>query len=205
MIKPKRSGSLHLHNSNFLLQGEIYMSKKILAGLVMAAVSFPMLAQAQTANPIISVDMDKVIATSVAGQDINNKLKSIRATMASELNTDGASLSAEGKRLESTPEAAQQTKQFEQQREAYESRAKALAQKSVKFDQQLAATRSQALDKLQSSMEPVVKSLVAKKGATMLVDERFVLYAVPGVDVTDELINNMNASIKTIPVTRVTN
>lgn len=181
------------------------MSKKILAGLVMAAVSFPMLAQAQTANPIISVDMDKVIATSVAGQDINNKLKSIRATMASELNTDGASLSAEGKRLESTPEAAQQTKQFEQQREAYESRAKALAQKSVKFDQQLAATRSQALDKLQSSMEPVVKSLVAKKGATMLVDERFVLYAVPGVDVTDELINNMNASIKTIPVTRVTN
>jgi outer membrane protein len=177
------------------------MKKLISAGIVALSLVGTG-AFAQTASTVLVANLQEVIVTTDAGKDMNNKLMAIANAMKAELTPEGNAIDAEVTKLEQTPASQLQSDAFVKQRDALNLRAQNFENKKRKVSADLQATRQDALEKFQTSLDPVVKSLMAEKNATVLLDSSMVTYAVPSVDVTATLVAKMNATTKTIAVTR---
>ena len=178
--------------------------KKLIGAGVLALSVIGSAAVAQTASPVLVVNMQQVVATSEAGKDMNKKLEAIANTMKAELTPEENAITAEIKRLEQTPAAQLQSDTFIKQRDALNDRREKQAVKKQKIAVEFQATSEDALSKYNTAIQPVVKSLMAEKSATVLLDSSMVTYYEPAVDVTSTLITKLNASTKTINVTRKT-
>ena len=176
--------------------------KKLISAGVVALSLVGTGAFAQTASSVLVANLQEVIVTTDAGKDMNNKLATIANAMKTELTPEGTAIDAEVTRLEQTPASQLQSDAFIKQRDALNVRAQNFELKKRKIAADLQATRQDALDKFQTALDPVVKSLMAEKNATVLLDSSMVTYAVPSVDVTSTLVAKMNATTKTIAVTR---
>ena len=182
------------------------MKNLIFIAAATAAVVIPSAASAQAlpAAVIAVADVNRASAqcnacrTAVSALEGQvNSLKALQASLGSSLQTEANSIQAAVAALNGKqPDAAltARAKAFEQKQAAAQGQ---LQSRDATFQRNKAYVFKQIGDKL----DPVLTSVMAKRGATLIVDANSALRFSPSIDVTNDVIAGLDASLTTIGTT----
>lgn len=182
--------------------------KKLVAVATLAIASFVLAAPALAqGTKIVIVDQQRVIIESAAGQDIATKINNIQDQMQRELEPSATSLEQLGQSIQArtanmTPEALQADTELQEQARDYQVRLRSLSQESDRRATELAITERKAQIAFAEALKPVLEEVMAEQGAEVMLAASDVMIALPAVNVTDRVIEKLNASTPTIAVTR---
>ena len=182
------------------------MTKILFAAFAASTLLVPAAASAQALPaPVIAiVDIQraqtqcnacKTALTQLEGQ--LNSLKSLQSSLEGSLRTEAAALQSAGAALNGkAPDAALQA------------RATAFEKKQADAQRQLATreqgfqrNRAYVLQQINAKLEPAVASVFARRGASVLLDAGSVIRSAPALDITNDVMAALNASLTTIGTT----
>lgn len=177
----------------------------MLAVLPAMAVTAPV-ASAQ-GTVVIVYDQAKVMRDSKAGKDIVAKLKAMGESTKTQLKPEGDSLDTERKALEArtanmTEQAVLADATLRGQLEGFGRKANTYAQKVQKSGQELSLTERKAWADFFTALEPVLKEVMAEKGASIMLDASNAVLVNPSADVSALVISKLDARTPTISVVR---
>jgi Skp family chaperone for outer membrane proteins len=182
------------------------MTKLMLTTLAASLVALPTLASAQALSaPVIAVvdiqratggcNACKTALTQLEGQI--NALKSLQASLEGPLRTEAAALQTAAAALNGkAPDAALQARAT-----AFEKKQSDAQRQLAARDQAFQRNRSYVLQQIGAKLSPALTAVMAKRGANVMIDAANVVRAAPGVDVTNDVIAALNASLTTIATT----
>ncbi len=163
-------------------------------------------ASAQGTNVVV-IDRIQIVAQSKAGQDIRTKIQGIETAMQSELKPAADKLQADGTAIETktagmTPEAMRADASLKTEVEAYARQANEFNRDRQIAANELALTERQALAEFNNALVPVLRQVVAEKGANVILDKSSVVFVDDATDVTADVIAKLDAATPTINVVR---
>ncbi|MCR9269521.1 MAG: OmpH family outer membrane protein [Henriciella sp.] len=164
-------------------------------------------AAAAQGTTAVVIDRNQIFAQSKAGQDIITKIQGIEAAMQGELKPTADQLAAEGPALEAkttgkTREAILADAALKAEVEAYARKAGEFNRKRQITAQELALTERQALVDFNTALVPVLREVVAERGANVILDKSQVVFVDDATDVTASVVAKLDASTPTINVVR---
>lgn len=138
------------------------------------------------------IDLQKILETSEAGKKIQNELKTQKTKMESDLKQKGAEIETIGKRLER--ESMVMSKDMREEKER-EQRIKINDFKSLqkKYRTELQKLEARLMNQLQDDLKDLVETMGKKEGYLMIINKLGVLYAPSSIDITDKVIEQLNA------------
>ena len=182
------------------------MTKILFAALAASTALVPAVASAQALPaPVIAIvniqrAQTQCNACKTALTQLESQLTSLRTlqtSLAAPLRTEAAALQAAAAALNGKPADA-----------ALQARATALQKKQEDAQRQFAAreqtferNRAHVLQQINTRLEPVVASVLTKRGATVMLDATQVIRSAPALDVTPDVIAGLNASLTSISTT----
>ena len=139
-----------------------------------------------------TVDLQKIFASSSAGKAAQAKLKQEKDKMELELKRKGAEIEELGKRLER--ESMVMSKEMRDEKER-EHRIKINDFKNLqkKFRGELQVIERQLMNELKQDIDKVVNQIGKADGYLLIINIIGVLYSPNSIDVTDKLIQKLNA------------
>ena len=173
--------------------------------LIIASFVFSPSALAQSKTLV--VDYNKVVNDSKVGKSIARQLKSIAATMQSEVKSQVRSLENEGKSvqastkglklsdLKSRPDIQEKIKKFELKKQ------KTSIEMQYK-DAEMKKTQAVALNKVFKKMNTIVAAIARERGADVVIDKSSSLYYTPSIDITATVLSRLDSQMPSITVTR---
>jgi outer membrane protein len=176
---------------------------------VAAALLLTAFAPAQAlAQKIAVMDSDRVLNESAVGQHIKSELETIAATMQEELRAEGEPVQGELEAFQA--ETASLTREALNERPDLVEKSKDLQTKLVRLSyseqikaRELVATKAQALAPVRAKLDEVLQALVDSENIDILVERELLIYTSEAVDITQRVIDDLNAAISTTPVERV--
>ena len=146
---------------------------------------------ADVAN-IAVIDLQKVLETSNAGKLIQTELKKENEKMANDLQNKGNEIETIRKRLER--ESMVMSKEMREEKER-EQRIKVNDFKTLqkKYRSELQKLQGQLMQQLQRDVTAITQEIGKKEGYLLIIDKRGVIYTPNSVDLTDKLIQKLNA------------
>ena len=138
------------------------------------------------------VNLQKVLETSVAGKAAQNELKTQRDQLEADLKQKGNEIQEMEKRMQR--EAAVMSKEAREDKER-EHRIKVSDIKALqkKYQGDLQDLERKLMSELQKDISTLVNDLGKKEGYTLIISNIGVLYSMPAIDLTDRLIQDLNA------------
>ncbi len=177
----------------------------ILAGTLLLALAAPAQAQATT---VLVMDTDRVLNTSAVGQHIRERLTAIGEEISAELQTEETAVRGEVEQFNT--ETADRTEEeiaadasLSTRRNEIQSKVIQLGVSEQVKQRELAATRNAALEPVHAALSEVLEEIVEEMGADVLVERNLLIYVGDAADITDEVIEKLNAKMSTIEVERV--
>lgn len=164
-------------------------------------------AEAQSAAKaplILIVDQGALVSQSDAGKTIPAQANTIKANIQKEFDAEADKLKKDidnyqkGASLMSE-EVRQKTEQELAMRQQVQ-----LPQQAQIMEQVFGQVVQVAQAKILQETQPIMKSIVDKRGATLLLDRSAVMYAAPESDITQEVLAELNKKMKTVAVQKVT-
>jgi len=173
------------------------------------AIAMAVVAPLATAQTVLVLDPSRIVRDSLGGQDIFNKVEQIGAAMQAELAPQQQALQTEGESLDSqaagmTREQVEANPALLQQFQSYSRRLQQHMATTERRSQELQQTEAQALQVFGERMRTAVEGIRAARGASVVLNGQGVYQVAPEADITDEVIEELNRTSPTIPVTRVT-
>lgn len=182
---------------------KISIRKLVVATLAITALvawrGEPAQAESLSSAVIAVIDTQHIHRTSLAGKDIQVQLDAMRAKFQVEMQKEEEKIRAERDDLERqkdilAPEAIQaRTRAFEEKLAA----AQRLAQE--KRRQLELALRASSND-LQRALVPVLQDIMKKKSVTLVVDKNQIVLQAGGLDITTEVIEELNRKLPSLKV-----
>jgi Skp family chaperone for outer membrane proteins len=181
------------------------MTKLLLATLA-AAIVVPSVASAQALPaPVIAVvDVQRATAqcnacktalTQLEGQ--LNALRTLQTSLETPLRTEASALQAAAAALNGkAPDAALQARAT-----AFERKQSDAQRQLATREQAFQRNRTYVLQQISAKLNPALTSVLAKRGANVMIDAANVVRTAPGIDVTADVIAALNASLTTIATT----
>ena len=174
---------------------------KIIGGLAAAATLAVAPAALAQKSDVLVMNQGEVIAKSKAGQSIQTQLQAIGQSAQAQLQSEGQKLQSEGQQLQQTAESLS--------KEDLNKRAQALAVKQQGVQRlgqirqaELAQAEAAALTQLSEQLEPVVREIMKKKKAKMVLRRTDVAVMDDAVDITDDVIEALDKRVTNITVTK---
>lgn len=187
------------------------MLSVVLLAFIPASLVLP--AASAQGTKVVTMDTARILAESAAGQDIAQKLQAIGATIATETEPRRVALEAVSEELEpiirgkteqqiqadvaADPELAQKFAQYASDMQRYQLDVQ-------RAGRELDMTTRVAQGQLLQALQPVVETVFETSGADLLLERETVVYANPSLDITDQIIAQLNLETPTIEVTRQT-
>jgi len=165
-------------------------------------------APAAFATTILVMDSNRVLNTSAVGVHVKERLAEIAQEMDTELETEGAPIRTSLEQFQTdtadlTREAlADRTDLLERQQGIQQQLVALNVSEQVKA-RELVATRAQALAPVRAALDEVLQAVVDEKEADVLIEREVLIFASEAVDVTDDIIEALNARLSTTEVVRV--
>ena len=160
------------------------------------------------ATDILVINSDRVLNDSAVGQHIKTKLQEIQETIISELKAEGTPVKEEWEAFQT--ELAPLNREALSERTDLQERGRELQKKYVQLSvseqvkgREYIATQAKALQPVREALDEVLQTLVDERGAGIMVERELLVFAADSVDVTDLVIERLNAKMKTTPVERV--
>ncbi len=182
--------------------------KLLLAAFALAVTSVMAAAPAMAqGTKIIVVDQTRVLRESQAGKDIASKIKTIEGQMQRELEPTANSLETMGKSLEAktanmTPEAMRADESVKSEARNFRTKLADLSKEREKRATELAMTERKASIAFSQALGPVLQQVMQEEQADIMMSASDVMIAGGSTDVTDKVIEKLNASTSSIAVTR---
>lgn len=190
-----------MRNSIFAIAGVAALG---LAGLVGQGAYSPADAQKDGKSPVILVvNMEQLVAQSKAGQTIPGQAEEVRSNVAKELESEANKLKKDIESFQKnselmSDEVRQKTGQELQMRSQV-----SLPQRAQIADQAFRLAIQNAQGKILTESQPILKEIVDKRGATVLLDRSAVMYAAAETDVTQEVISALDKKMKSVEVEKI--
>ena len=161
--------------------------------LLFIFVIFTSAASAADVAKIGVIDLQKILETSNAGKSIQTDLKKEKEKMESDLKQKGAEIEKIRKRLER--EAMVMSKEMREEKER-EQRIKINDFKILqkKYRTELQKYEVKLMGQLKTDINAVVQEMGRKDGYLLIINKFGVLYSPNSIDLTDKLIQKLNAS-----------
>lgn len=156
---------------------------------------------------VVVIDQRKILADSLAGKDIANKLKNISDQVNRELKPTGDSLNSEGKTLQSrlngkTEQQVAADTALVNSLQSFQRKSNEFARKRQIAAAEMEMTQRKALADFANALRPVILEVVREKNAKIVLDRSQTQYVDPTFDSTSLVISKLDAKTKTISVTR---
>jgi Skp family chaperone for outer membrane proteins len=145
-------------------------------------------------SPILSLDQDRMFALSHFGKRFE-----------AELQADGSLLEAENRRIEAALEAeekdltarrpAMSADAFRALADAFDTKVQRIRTEQTAKARALTERTEEAQRQFIEAARPVIEDLMVDAGAVVIIDPRSVVISRAAIDVTDEAIRRINASI----------
>lgn len=183
--------------------------KSMLAAIALsvgvASVAAP-IATAQ-GTTVLVIDQRKIMATSLAGKDIQQKITNIENAMKNELRPLATQIENDGKALDAkttgkSPEALRADASLRTEAQNYTNKIQNYERRRNIAAQELSLTERKAWADFFKALRPVLQEVVSERGAQIIVDRSNAVYASPSSDATDLAIQKLNAKTPTISVVR---
>jgi outer membrane protein len=160
--------------------------------------------QSAKAPVILIVDQASIVSQSEAGKTIPGQADTIKSNIQKELNAEADKLKKDIENFQKgaslmSEEVRQKTEQELAVRQQVQ-----LPQQAQIMEQVFAGVVQNAQAKILQESQPIMKSIIDKRGATLLLDRSAVMYATPDTDITQEVLAELNKKIKTVEVQKVT-
>jgi outer membrane protein len=138
------------------------------------------------------IDLQRVLETSNAGKAIQADLKKQKEKMESDLKQKGTEIEKISKRLERESMVMSKEMREEKQREQ---RIKINDFKTLqkKYRTDLQKLEAQLMNQLQTDLKGLVETMGKKGGYLMIINKYSVLYSPGSIDITNDLIKQLNA------------
>ncbi len=152
---------------------------------------------------ILVVNMEMLVAQSKAGKTIPDQAEAVRAGVVKELEAETAKLQ---KDIDDFQKNSQLMSEEVKQKTAQELQARAqygLPQRQQIAEQAFRIALQNAQAKILQESQPILKEIVEKRGATVLLDRAAVMYAAVETDVTQEVITALDKKIDEVEVQKI--
>jgi len=177
----------------------------LISGVAMTALTSGAEAQqAQKAPIILIVDQGAIVSQSDAGKTIPAQATAIKANIQKEFDAEADKLKKDidnyqkGASLMSD-EVRQKTEQDLAMRQQVQ-----LPQQAQIMENVFSNVVQSAQAKILQESQPIMKAIIDKRGATLLLDRSAVMYSAPEADITQEVLAELNKKMKTVDVQKVT-
>ena len=175
-----------------------------ISGLAATSVVFDRAeAEADRSAPVILIlNQNQVLSQTKAGKSIKPQLEALQKTAGDELNEEVSKLTKEAEDLKKQKGLLSD--------EVWTQKAQQIAVKQnnlpvlreVKL-RELSLSEQKAVNEINTVMRPILKKIVEKNGATLLLERSAVMYASQETDITQEVINEIDKKLKSVKVERV--
>ena len=144
---------------------------------------------------------EEAIGQSAVGKYVGSRLQQIQAQVQAELQGDATPLQTDVKAYQAqaatlTPDARQQREQGLAQRE------QALQQKAALRQKELEATQQKALGRIAGEIQPIANTTIRARNCGLVINGQAVMAANPSMDVTPEVVRQLDAKITQFPFER---
>ncbi len=148
---------------------------------------------------IAVLDYARILQASDAAKDIRRQVKlygdSFRdVVQAEEDRLRGIEAELKRQRSVLSPDA------YEEMRQDFKSQVITAQRQGQNFKRDLEKALKFATTQLQKAVIPIVKKLTEEKGYTIVVDNSQVLFADGGLDITEEVLDRLNQTLRTVAV-----
>ena len=146
---------------------------------------------------------DRAIGTSLVGKAVGARLQQLSQAADAELRAERTRLETEKRSLEAqraTPTMTQE--QIEQRALTYNQQAAAFERKAQLRVRELQATEQKQLQRVAQELQPLILQAYAERNCGLMVDRSVIYAANPAMDVTDIVVQKLNAKITTLTFER---
>jgi len=175
------------------------------AGLAASAALFAAAPAAAFQNqpPLILVlNEAQVVKDSKAGQSVAAQLEKLGEQVEAELAAEADKLRKEGEQLQEQRELLAEDA-FQQQVREFQQKQQRLQQlRDVKV-RELQISENQAIQKISEALRPILEEIVETREATHLLDRSQLLYVTADFDISQEVLQKLDAKLQTVAVERV--
>lgn len=184
----------------------IALAGLVALGLAGAGASAVTSASAQSAKPavILMVDRAALVSQSVAGKTIQPQAETIKAGIEKELQAEADKLKADIDNYKKNGQLMSEEVRAKTEKELAGRQQVVLPQQAQIMEQAFTIAVQNAEAQVLNESRPILKSIVDKRGATLLVDRAVVMYGAPETDITAEVIAELDKKLKNVTVEKVT-
>jgi outer membrane protein len=175
-----------------------------IAAVAAAGVATSATAQATKPPVILVVDQQTLLTQSAAGKTVPSQVQSIKGNIERELKAEADKLKKEIDDFQKNGSLMSEEVRAKTERELAMRQQYALPQQAQIMEQAFGAVVQNANTKILVEAQPILKSIVDKRGATLLIDKSVVMYSAPETDVTAEVIAELDKKLKTVAVEKIT-
>ena len=182
------------------------MTKTLFAALAASTFLVPAFASAQALPaPVIAiVDVQRAqtqcnaCKTALTQLESHlNSLKSLQTSLEGPLRTEATALQTAGAALNGrAPDAALQARAT-----AFEKKQADAQRQMATREQAFQRNRAYVLQQINTKLEPAINSVATRRNASVVIDAGSVIRSAPGLDVTNDVIAALNASLTTVATT----
>jgi Skp family chaperone for outer membrane proteins len=182
------------------------MTKLLSAALAATAVLIPGAASAQRAPAavIVLVDTDRVYQECTACKSAVAQLQSQAATLQTRQQALAAPLRTEAQSLQTAAAAlkgAEPTAALKARAQALQTREQAANAELQRLQQNLQSSQANVRRQIDARLAPIISSVMAARGANIAVDAGATLARSPAVDVTADVLAQLNTQLPAVSVT----
>ncbi|WP_439815916.1 OmpH family outer membrane protein [Zavarzinia sp. CC-PAN008] len=148
---------------------------------------------------IVVVDYEKILNTSTAAADIRRQMQALRQSMQGEIDREEASLRTEEQQLRQQ-QASLPADQFEQRRQAFIQKVTDAQRRVQSRNARLEQALDTATGKMRQALVPIFSTILEGRGANVLLDTHEVLYSTPTLDITNDVMAQLNRQLTSVKV-----
>jgi Skp family chaperone for outer membrane proteins len=182
------------------------MKKLLISASLAASAVLPSAAMAQAVPPAIVavVDVDRVRSTCNACKTAIAALQSQATAQESREKTLGAPLQTEQQSIQTAvnalngkePDAA-----LKQRAQTFQSRVQQAQDEATRGRQQLQANQQYVIKQIDDKLNTIFSQVMQRRGANILIEQGVTLATATSVDITNDVLAALNASLSTISTT----
>lgn len=149
-------------------------------------------------SPVLTVDQNRLFALSAWGRRAQADLEAEGQKIAAEHERIAAALSAEEESLTAQRQSLEPA-EFRTLAEAFDSRATEIRRERAQVVEDLNARAEADRDAFYQAAFPVMAEMMHERGALAVLDRRTVFISVDAIDITDDLVERLDASLGSGP------
>lgn len=165
----------------------------------LAFVSIGAFAADEKFQPVAVIDLEKIIATSSAGKDLQEKFKSKKEALQKEAISYEKDLREKEQTLMKDKKSLDE-KAFNEKRKSFEESLKKKRQEILTKNVELEKSKNEALKTIQTKVAQISADIADERKIQVVLDRTAVVIAQQSLDMTGDVLKKLDGALKSVPL-----